>query len=101
MTGLLQTADHARAVVRAAKPFAAAEAVDDAVDDAMAARLERARILAGPTAPLLWVILHEAVLRTPVGGGPVMADQLRRLLALAEAGRLLLQVLPFSAGHTR
>ncbi|GLW55369.1 helix-turn-helix domain-containing protein [Kitasatospora phosalacinea] len=94
VTGLLQTADYARAVVRAAKPFAAAGAVDDAVT----ARLDRARILAGPTAPLLWVILHETVIRTPVGGGPVMAEQLRRLLGLAEAGKLLLQVLPFSAG---
>ncbi|WP_030459042.1 helix-turn-helix transcriptional regulator [Kitasatospora sp. NRRL B-11411] len=94
VTGLLQTADYARAVVRAAKPFASAEAVDDTVT----ARLERARILAGPTAPLLWVILHEAVIRMPVGGGRVMADQLRHLTTLAEDGQLLLQVLPFSAG---
>ncbi|MFD7729170.1 Scr1 family TA system antitoxin-like transcriptional regulator [Kitasatospora phosalacinea] len=94
VTGLLQTADYARAVVRAAKPFASAATVDDAV----AARLERARILANPTAPQLWVILHETVIRTPVGGGLVMADQLRRLLAMAETGNLLLQVLPFSAG---
>ncbi|MDR3033480.1 MAG: helix-turn-helix transcriptional regulator [Kitasatospora sp.] len=92
--GLLQTADYARAVVRAAKPFASAEAVDDAV----AVRLERARILADPTAPLLWMILHEAVIRTPVGGGPVMVHQLGHLQRLAEAGKLLLQVLPFSAG---
>ncbi|ROR42527.1 helix-turn-helix domain-containing protein [Kitasatospora cineracea] len=94
VTGLLQTADYARAVVRAAKPFAPTEAVDEAV----AARLERARVLAKSAAPLLWVILHETVVRMPVGGRRVMADQLRHLTALAGAGKLLLQVLPFSAG---
>ncbi|MFF0293858.1 Scr1 family TA system antitoxin-like transcriptional regulator [Kitasatospora sp. NPDC004615] len=94
VTGLLQTAAYARAVVRAAKPFASAVAVDDAV----AARLERARVLTDPTAPLLWVILHESVIRTPVGGEHVMAEQLRHLLTLAGMGKLLVQVLPFSAG---
>ncbi|WAL73447.1 helix-turn-helix transcriptional regulator [Kitasatospora sp. YST-16] len=92
--GLLQTPEYARAVIRTGQPFAPVAEVDDKV----AARLERARILAAPTAPLLWMILHEAVLRTPVADGPVMANQLHHLLALAEAGKLLVQVMPFSAG---
>ncbi|MFJ5884145.1 helix-turn-helix transcriptional regulator [Kitasatospora cineracea] len=92
--GLLQTADYARAVIRTGQPFAPASEVNNKV----AARLERARILANPAAPRLWLILHEAVLRTPVGSGLVMAEQLRHLTALAGTGKLLLQVMPFSAG---
>ncbi|MFJ1708629.1 helix-turn-helix transcriptional regulator [Kitasatospora sp. NPDC088346] len=92
--GLLQTAGYARAVIRAALPFAAPAEVDASV----AARLERARILDGPTAPQLWVILHETVLRTPVGGPDVMAGQLRQVAALGREGKALVQVLPFSAG---
>ncbi|MFB7943693.1 Scr1 family TA system antitoxin-like transcriptional regulator [Kitasatospora phosalacinea] len=92
--GLLQTADYARAVIRASDPFFSSGEVDDKV----AARLGRVRVLDDPAAPLLWVILHEAALRMPVGSGPVMAEQLRHLLSLSETGKLLLQVLPFSAG---
>ncbi|MEV4614677.1 helix-turn-helix transcriptional regulator [Kitasatospora sp. NPDC049258] len=92
--GLLQTADYARAVIRAALPFAAEADVDVSV----AARLERARVLDGPTAPQLWVILHEAVIRTPVGGPVVMAGQLRHVVEVARAGKALVQVLPFAAG---
>ncbi|MGW4813953.1 helix-turn-helix domain-containing protein [Kitasatospora cineracea] len=92
--GLLQTADYARAVIRTGQPFSSAAEVDDKV----AARLGRVRDLNNPTTPQLWMILHEAVLRTPVGGGLVMANQLRHLTALAGTGKLLLQVMPFSAG---
>lgn len=92
--GLLQTADYARAVIRAAGPTALAERVDALV----AARIERAQLLDDPATPELWVVLHEAVLRTAVGGHAVMAAQLRRIASFVRAHRITVQVVPFSAG---
>lgn len=92
--GLLQTADYARAVMRGGNPTALAEYVDGLV----ASRLERARLLEHATTPELWVVLHEAVLRTAVGGPGVMAAQLRHISAYVRAHRITVQVVPFSAG---
>ncbi|WP_030707217.1 helix-turn-helix domain-containing protein [Streptomyces sp. NRRL F-2580] len=92
--GLLQTEDYARAVIRGANPTALAEYVDALV----ASRLERARLLDAPSTPELSVILHEAVLRTAVGGPVVMAAQLRHISSYVRAHRITVQVVPFSAG---
>ncbi|MGW7330412.1 helix-turn-helix domain-containing protein [Streptomyces sp. NPDC054840] len=92
--GLLQTEDYARAVTWAASPTALAEHVDSLV----MFRRNRARILDNPTTPELWVVLHEAVLRTAVGGHGVMAAQLRHISAYVRARRITVQVVPFSAG---
>jgi transcriptional regulator with XRE-family HTH domain len=92
--GLLQTKAYATAVFRAYKPTA----LDDEIDDLVAARLERANLLDGPTTPLLWVILDEAVLRRTVGGGAVMAEALHHVVNLARRRRIIVQVLPFGAG---
>jgi len=48
--------------------------------------------------PLLWVILHEATLRTEVGGRAVMAAQLGQLASDAGNPHVELQVLRYSAG---
>ncbi|MCJ1681176.1 helix-turn-helix transcriptional regulator [Streptomyces sp. APSN-46.1] len=92
--GLLQTADYARAVIRATSPTALAEHVDTLV----AARVERARLLGDPETPEMWVVLHEAVLRTAVGGPAVMSAQLRHISSCVRAHRITVQVVPFSAG---
>ncbi|MFD9430526.1 Scr1 family TA system antitoxin-like transcriptional regulator [Streptomyces sp. NPDC060002] len=92
--GLLQTKAYAEAVFRAYKPTAP----DSDIDDLVAARLERARLLDDPTTPLLWAILDEAVVRRTVGGGAVMAEALRRVAGLAQKHRIIVQVLPFGAG---
>ncbi|WP_405441142.1 helix-turn-helix transcriptional regulator [Streptomyces avidinii] len=92
--GLLQTGDYARAVIRAASPTGLAERVDSLV----AARVERARLLDDPVTPELWVVLHEAVLRSAVGGHAVMAAQLRHISSYIRAHRITVQVVPFSAG---
>jgi transcriptional regulator with XRE-family HTH domain len=89
--GLLQTEGYARAVTTATMRFAPTEVVDGYVR----ARLERQQILECPTRPILWVVLNEAVLRVPMGGPAVMAAQLCHVAALAEAKRVLVQVLPF------
>ncbi|MFG2921863.1 helix-turn-helix domain-containing protein [Streptomyces sp. NPDC048305] len=92
--GLLQTEAYARAVFRAYQPTA----TEDVIDELVAARLERAQLLADPTTPLLWVVLDEAALRRHTGGLRVMAEALRHIAALAKRHRVIVQVLPFSSG---
>jgi transcriptional regulator with XRE-family HTH domain len=91
--GLLQTKSYARAITRAAMRFSP----DEAVEENVTARMERQRILDAPTAPVLWEIIHEAVLQAPIGGPEVMRQQLLRIAELASRPRVVVQVLPFSA----
>ncbi|MGW7364332.1 helix-turn-helix domain-containing protein [Streptomyces sp. NPDC054841] len=92
--GLLQTEAYARAVFRAHQPTAPEEAIDDLVE----ARLERTHLLDDPTEPMLWAVLDEAVLRREVGGKAVMAEALGHVAAMVRRRRVIVQVLPFSAG---
>lgn len=92
--GLLQTEDYARALIRAAQPRAS----QDRIEALVAARMARRAIFEGENPPYFWAILDEAVLRRPVGGPPVMAPQLERLLKESESPNVTIQILPFSAG---
>ncbi|MEU9087752.1 helix-turn-helix transcriptional regulator [Streptomyces sp. NPDC048357] len=92
--GLLQTEAYARAVFRAYQPTATKETIDELVTN----RLARAALLSDPTTPLLWCVLDEAVLRRQVGSRAIMAEALRHLTSLIEAHRIIVQVLPFTAG---
>ncbi|SEE17384.1 Helix-turn-helix domain-containing protein [Streptomyces sp. 3213] len=95
--GLLQTPAYARAVNRAYDPTAPEETIDEWVDG----RIARTRLLGHPTKPLLWAVLDEAALRREIGGRSVMAEALRHIADLSRRGRVITQVLPFSAGaHT-
>ncbi|MFI5754805.1 Scr1 family TA system antitoxin-like transcriptional regulator [Streptomyces sp. NPDC051569] len=91
--GLLQTEGYARAITRAALPFAPAEQVEGYVRT----RIERQQILEGDSAPAFWSVLHEAALRVPLGGSDCMGEQLRHLAALGRSHRVMMQVLPFAA----
>jgi transcriptional regulator with XRE-family HTH domain len=92
--GLLQTPAYARAVTLAMNPFAP----DEFIDEKVSGRMERAQILKDATRPVYWVILHENVLRIPVGGPAVMAEQLEHVAALARERTVMVQVLPYTAG---
>jgi transcriptional regulator with XRE-family HTH domain len=92
--GLLQTADYARAVLRASAPRHTADQIERLVD----LRLERQRRLDEDPPPDLWVIHDEAVIRRTVGGRAVMRHQLAHLLAVAGLPGVTLQVLPFDSG---
>ncbi|MGX7757602.1 helix-turn-helix domain-containing protein [Streptomyces angustmyceticus] len=92
--GLLQTKAYAWAVCRAYQPTAP----EDVIEETVTARLERTRLLDHPTTPLLWVALDEAVLRRETGGPVVMAEALWHVVELIRKHRVIVQVLPFSAG---
>ncbi|MFE7166965.1 Scr1 family TA system antitoxin-like transcriptional regulator [Streptomyces sp. NPDC057616] len=95
--GLLQTPEYARAVSRAYDPTVP----EDTIEQWVEGRTERTRLLAHPTKPLLWMVLDEAALRRQTGGRAVMAQALRHIAALARRRRVILQVMPYSAGaHT-
>ncbi|MFE4966872.1 Scr1 family TA system antitoxin-like transcriptional regulator [Streptomyces sp. NPDC056660] len=95
--GLLQTPAYARAVNRAYDPTTPEETVEEWVEG----RIERTRLLDHPTKPLLWTVLDEAALRRETGGRAVMAEALLHIARLARKSRVIVQVLPFSAGgHT-
>jgi transcriptional regulator with XRE-family HTH domain len=92
--GLLQTAEYARAVTRAA-----VEGVpDDKLDTLVKVRVARQDVLRGDPPMRLDAVLDEAVLRREVGGPGVMARQLMRLREAAALPQVRLQVLPFAAG---
>jgi transcriptional regulator with XRE-family HTH domain len=92
--GLLQTEDYARSLVSVTKP----QAGEDAVNRLVMSRIERQDILTSDDPPLLWYVLDESILRRMVGGIPVMAGQLDKLLAMAAMPGIIIQVMPFSAG---
>jgi transcriptional regulator with XRE-family HTH domain len=91
--GLLQTEDYARVMLRTH-----VLATDDEVDEMVAARIDRQVILTRDKPPMLWVLLDEGVLRRPVGGGEVMAGQLRHLIECAARPNIVIQVIPASVG---
>ncbi|MGW1912752.1 helix-turn-helix domain-containing protein [Streptomyces sp. NPDC002076] len=91
--GLLQTESYARAVLGVEQT--------ERLDEMVAARMERQRILAREQPPVLWGVLDESVLYRQVGSREVMRGQLGHLLGLFGKPWMELQVLPFSAGqHT-
>ncbi|WP_328364724.1 helix-turn-helix transcriptional regulator [Streptomyces sp. NBC_00445] len=92
--GLLQTAAYARAVTIAANPFV----TDEYVEEKVTARLERQHILKDATRPEYWVILHEGVLRPPVGGPEAMAEQLEHIAGLMRERKVWVMVVPYAAG---
>ncbi len=71
---------------------------DEECDRRLVTRLERGKILEDPVAPMVWVLLDEAVLRRPVCNREVMAEQITHLVRLVEARRIRVHVLPFAVG---
>ncbi|MFJ8033715.1 helix-turn-helix domain-containing protein [Streptomyces sp. NPDC096032] len=92
--GLLQTAEYASAVTRAAVNDLDEEHLDALVE----VRLARQDVLRSHPPLELSAVLDEAVLRREVGGPEVMARQRERLEEAARLPQVRLQVLPFGAG---
>lgn len=92
---LLQTADYARAIIKAIAPKIDPNVHKDRVE----ARLRRQQLLEQESPPRYRVLLDEAVLHHRVGGSAVMAAQLDKVLKLERAGKATAQVLPFDSAH--
>ncbi|MGH3932289.1 MAG: DUF5753 domain-containing protein, partial [Pseudonocardiaceae bacterium] len=91
--GLLQTGEYARAVISRN-----VNVPPDEVDDRVAARLARQSLFSRDQPARFTFYLHESVLRTPVGGRAVMAEQLDHLLRMSGRRYLALRVVPTSLG---
>ncbi|WP_055614219.1 helix-turn-helix domain-containing protein [Streptomyces phaeochromogenes] len=94
VTGLLQTYNYARAVLRGGFPNESDEDLARRVD----LRLRRQSLLERPDAPTLWVVMEETVLHRMVGGAEVMREQIERLLEVSELDHVSVDVVPFTAG---
>jgi transcriptional regulator with XRE-family HTH domain len=94
VTGLLQTREYARAVIRAGFPEDPKDALEQRVD----LRLRRQDMLDSPQAPVLWVVLEEAALRRVVGAPRVMRGQISRLIEVSDHPGITLRILPLAAG---
>lgn len=92
--GLLQTEGYARAVLTAARPLLAA----DVIEQRLAWRLERQRLLRSDRGPRFDAVIDEAVLRRIGGSRATMVDQLHHLLTVSELPNVKIWVVPYNAG---
>ncbi|MEV6949244.1 helix-turn-helix transcriptional regulator [Streptomyces sp. NPDC051172] len=92
--GLLQTMEYAQAIQATPEKALPGEELQEY----LAMRMQRQRILDRPAPPTYHVILDEGVLRRRVGSPDVMSAQLDHLLARGQEPNVSIQVLPFSKG---
>lgn len=92
--GLFQTADYARALMRAVPLRRTAEQLERAV----AARMYRKRRLSAEVPLRVVAVVDEGALRQPVGGPAVLRAQLVQLVELAALDTVTLRVVPTAVG---
>ncbi|MFI1585181.1 helix-turn-helix domain-containing protein [Embleya sp. NPDC020630] len=94
--GVFQTEGYARATLRLGQKLTGEQQLHERI----ALRLDRqGRILGGAHPPHIRLILDEAVLARSAGSPAVMRDQIARLLEVATAGSVEIQILPFCIGE--
>jgi len=91
--GLLQIKDYARAVLSASVVVPSAE-----VEEMAASRERRSERLTATNSPLVWIVLGEAAIRSPMGGTAVLRAQLIRLREFATLDNVTIQIVPQSIG---
>jgi transcriptional regulator with XRE-family HTH domain len=91
--GLLQTADYARAITR----VAASQPTPEAVEQRVAARLVRQKLITEGQLKL-HAVIDEAVLHRQIGGPPIMHAQLTALLDAIKQHNVSIQVIDFKEG---
>lgn len=89
--GLLQTRDYAHALISESCP----PLDDETVEARVRARLARQEALTSRAITVYGFAIHEAALRTEVGGGDIMRQQLSKLLDVGSLRNVSIQVLPF------
>ncbi|MFF5919343.1 helix-turn-helix domain-containing protein [Streptomyces flavochromogenes] len=90
IAGLLQTPEHARAVIEAAQPPYS----PDDVERMVAARVARQSVFERDPAPSIHFVLEEAPLRRQVGGTMVWRRQLEHLLEVGRLRNVTFQAMP-------
>jgi transcriptional regulator with XRE-family HTH domain len=91
--GLFQTEAYARAVL-STRPNTA----EDAIEELVAARIQRQEVLVREEPPLIWSLIDETALHREVGALEVMHGQLLQLVDLSRRPNVTIQVVPYSAG---
>lgn len=94
LPALLQTEDYACALIRAINP----KIEQDALDQRVRTRLRRQQRLEGDNPPRFHAFIDEAVFHRKVGGDALMAAQVDKIQSLAEAGKAVVQLIPFDRG---
>jgi transcriptional regulator with XRE-family HTH domain len=94
LPGLLQTAQYAEAVARAA----ALDRSDESIRQRVQTRLERQRRVLHEAGTKFSAMIDEGALRRVVGGPAVMQDQLKTLVAASELPNVSIRIVPFAAG---
>lgn len=98
ISGFLQTADYARAVMRAGRPRQPRFGDDDeSIERDVAARMARKAMLTGENPPRAWFIMDESVLHRVFGGPDIMREQLAHIESMAELNNVVVQILPLDA----
>ncbi|WP_327236729.1 helix-turn-helix domain-containing protein [Streptomyces sp. NBC_01317] len=93
--GLLQTERYMTALMKGAR----SRAGDGLLGHRIETRLKRQDILRRAEPPAMWFILEEDLLRRPIGGTKVMAEQLSHLAEMAEHPAMVIQVVPTAVGE--
>ncbi|MGI5170567.1 helix-turn-helix domain-containing protein [Spirillospora sp. CA-253888] len=88
--GLLQTPEYARAGLIAG-------GFRD-IDAHIEARLIRQAIFEREEPPVMWALIWEAALRTPIGSAATMRGQCGRLLEMEERPNIAIRIVPMAAG---
>lgn len=94
MPGLLQTREYAQGIISIVAP----KMDPDVVQQRVEARLRRQQLLSRDSGPQYNVLLDENVIRRGVGDPELIAAQLEKVLETINAGRAVVQIIPFSAG---
>jgi hypothetical protein len=90
---LLQTPDYARAVL-----CRSANVPPEDIDNRLRALAARQELLNHPRAPICTFFLHENIVRSPIGGPMVTADQLHYLLRMSVRANVIIRVVPVCVG---
>jgi transcriptional regulator with XRE-family HTH domain len=92
VSGLLETPDYARVLMRTVRP----RDNDEKIEADVNTRLERQEIFAKDNPPMTWFVLDESILYRPIGGGRVMRNQLIKLEKMAQQTNVVIQVMPLA-----
>lgn len=89
-----QTEEYARAIIKGILPR-----IDDRIlDERVAARMKRQELFRSPNSPHLWALIDESAFHRAVGGNRVTKEQMSKILDVADAPNVTMQVVPFEAG---